>query len=404
MRRHKQMRKKWIKFLTLFSLYSAKKKLQQKDSIVPPFYNLVNRSQKFVFSKYLQFLIIISAVFFDGCTASEKIVDLPCNDNNIAKVLNLSCSPSIIEVGQPCSISAQYQICNDYFGKFSRLGIQGPLNGSSAVTIIDTTIPFNTQFYTEYFSHTFTQPGNYIIWFSISKTYNNLQNPDTNFRKELNVTVVGIEMNNFKIIELSSTGDSLWQNYNSGGVTYNAGQELNTAFNEAYTRINFIDHKKNLTIPDSFPNITKLYDWTINNAGGTFPGTQPYGLDPNVVIIAGTKNIADKTTAPDTLEPNVTGFNFPRVENQMPALCWIRVDRLREIFPNPNEKYDFIRSLSGTSIHELGHARGIPSSEHGYHSGTNADKCVMRTDRNIDWDTNPRFCDYHKNKIKIIVW
>lgn len=410
MKKIKQMRKKWIKFLTLFSLYLAKKKLQRKDSLVTPFYNLVNSNQKFVFNKYLSCLVIYSAFYFGGCSQST-IIDLPCNDTNIAKVVSLSCSPSIIEVGQPCSISAEYQLCNDYFGKFARLGIKGPLNGSSAVIIIDTTIPHNTQFYTEYFSHTFTQPGNYTLWFSISKSYNTLQNPGTNFRKELNVTVIGDEMNNFKIIELSMVNDELWPNYSDQNANppfnYNGKQKRNKAFLDAGTSIETVNEIKNLSAQIFTANDDFNY-WAIEKAGGdrNKPG---YDLDYNTAIICGIEDI-------QPLPEYVYGIAWQQgdfKQKPAPARATVLFSRMKQ--KGYSDKLETL-FINGTAIHEMGHARGIKFDGWNIvppHGGTDLSHCIMwgaalppsinPPDQTCDF-FEPYFCESHRNFLMGITW
>ncbi len=390
MRRHKQMRKKWIQFLMPFSFYTWKKKLKQKTSVVTPFYNFVYGNQKFAFNKYLQFLmIIISAVCFISCGPADP------------EYLELE---EIQERGHPLVYKFKVYWNKPNWENFDRR-IQFHVEpGPSSIYYFGNTGGIDEGEATA--SYIFSETNNSGTIYNVKAEFKECSSCTT-IIGETNSITIKVDYSKFRIIQLQMTGDNLWPNFidNEEEIYYYGYNERMKAFGDANTFIN-IQNIPNLSTQITFYTTQQLLEWTIDNAGGDHTNINGYGLNKDVAIICGVENIPNDITGLNTTLDNlVTGFHMGRTE-LLPAMAWIRFDKIRLRYP---DLWEFVRAVNGTTLHEMGHARGIQGDDPiggliPPHGGTNSDKCIMRSPYNVGWFISPVFCYEHLEFLKDITW
>lgn len=243
-------------------------------------------------------------------------------------------------------------------------------------------------------------PTTYTLYAELRSSYY----PPYDILKTSSIYSVEISFKKFNIIQLAMTGDDLWPNYYANN--YYGYKKRDEAFGDANTVINVT--KRITNIPSKiFENQQDLFDWTVTKAGGDVnaPG---YGLDQNVAIVYG---IEDITAYPGPL--GLTFFRGERNGETVPARTYTFMQVIRD------KGYDDEKTvvlINGTTIHELGHARGIHSDENNInppHSGADISNCIMwsatlpPTPNPPEQRANlyvPYFCQGHLEFLKNIDW
>lgn len=235
-------------------------------------------------------------------------------------------------------------------------------------------------------------PTNYHIWaeFDPIAAGDNIQ---SNHKSEI------ISFKKFRIIQLHMVNDNLWPYYSSGTTIYNGGQKLNEAFRDAGVLIKVTSNKtglSNTTGPDGLPidfsSTEKLFRWAVM----TEYGPSMTGVDPKVTILSGIDDI------PTSLLPNptgqvTTGWTVSDPGHTTPQISFVLYSRIRNAYAS--SVYDQVRVISGTGIHELGHAFGITGDDPNIlppHGENNQADCTMKIGHYPSNYNNCVFCDSHK--------
>lgn len=111
-------------------------------------------------------------------------------------------------------------------------------------------------------------------------------------------------------------------------------------------------------------------------------------------------------TKSDEIVLFVQNFVFVNLvaEGVIQPQSYVLYSRIRSQFSN---HYDQVRVLTGSALHELGHARGIANDGSLItppHSGSNVYTCIMISPATQETFTDPKFCDGHNDFIGSVNW
>ncbi len=214
---------------------------------------------------------------------------------------------------------------------------------------------------------------------------------------------ITVTNNKFNIIQVQMTNDDLWPSYTSSPYYYGTTQR-DAAFGDANTSIvvkKNITGVSNTTNPDGssldLSSDLKIEQYGVWEAYGV---RNPLNLDSKVGILCGIDDVTGGLL-PNPSGGLIGGYTVFYSDHSYPPVSCVLYSRVRSFYSG----YNMVRVLTGSAIHELGHAIGIEGDDPNItHGGNHENDCVMHSKLGPDNYTDVYFCDAHLTQLKAFDW
>ncbi len=344
------------------------------------------------FAALVSIRILAIFLFSGGC---GKPPDTSCN--NFVPYLNLSQPPGSANIGN-VTFTVNYRVCDDYAGQQMWLTVVPPVGQNQYQHRTIDNIPYQG---TLTFTHYFSQAGVYQVWVAAGAAGSEPLGRMQSVR--YGIQILSATVNEFRVIQLQMVNDELWPNNIANN--YIGAIKRDNAFRDASTNIHAIKNLQNISNsanPDSsaidLSTSIKILQWAIWVGYGE---PNPPNLDNRVGILCGIDDVP--TNIVRNPEGGIAaGVTLSTSDHSTPPVSCVLYSRVRNFFQG---EYDRARVLTGSAIHELGHAIGVFGDDPNItHSGNNSSNCAMRSGLGPTAFTNPVFCDYHIQLISSQTW